>query len=115
MPDLDNIDSKILIDLLKDSNKTFSEIAEEVNLTKEAVSIRYRQMVQAGIIVGSTIQMDYKRFGYKAVADIAVRVDPQQIYQVTEYIRKIPNIYSANPQDDIKYNLHVVATCNKKP
>jgi Lrp/AsnC family transcriptional regulator for asnA, asnC and gidA len=107
---IDEIDAKIIKDLLKDARKNFADIAKECDVSTTTISEHYVKLKKAGIIVGTTIQMDYKSFGYNAVADFLIKVEPQQINQVIEYILKIPNIYGAYPTYEPRYNVGMVAT-----
>ena len=107
---IDEISAKIIRDLLKDARKNFAAIAKECKVSTTTISEHYDKLEKAGVIVGSTIQMDYKSFGYNAVADFLIKVDPQQINQVIEYIYKIPNIYGAYPTYEPSYNVSMVAT-----
>ena len=52
-------------------------------------------MRQAGIIIGSTIQMNYESFGFYAVGTVSFQVEANTADQATDYIRKIPNIAGA--------------------
>lgn len=47
-----------------------------------------------GIITGATIHINYKIFGYKAVAHILINVDARQADQLIEYLQKMPEVYS---------------------
>jgi Lrp/AsnC family transcriptional regulator, leucine-responsive regulatory protein len=77
-----------------DGRKTEGEIAKKLGLTKEEVKKNYRQMEKMGIITGATIHINYKSFGYKAVAHILINVDPQQEDKLAEYLQKMPELYS---------------------
>ena len=56
---------------------------------------RYRELQNAGIIVGATVQLDYPSFGYNAVGNIIFKVEPQQADQIVEDLKKMPNIHDA--------------------
>jgi Lrp/AsnC family transcriptional regulator, regulator for asnA, asnC and gidA len=88
------VQAKILKELISDGRKTESEIARKVDITKEEVKKNYRQMEEMGIITGATIHINYKSFGYKAVAYVLINVDPQQADLVMEYLQKMPEVYS---------------------
>ncbi len=77
-----------------DGRKTESEIAKKLGLTKEEVKTNYRQMEEMGVITGATIHINYKSFGYKAVAHILINVDPQQEDKLAEYLQKMPELYA---------------------
>ena len=51
-------------------------------------------MEEMGVITGATIHINYKSFGYKAVAYILINVDPQQADKLVEYLQKMPEVYS---------------------
>ena len=107
---IDAIDAKIIIDLLKDARKNFADIAKECKVSTTTISEHYDKLEKTGVIVGATIQLDYKSVGDNAVVDFLIKVEPQQINQVIEYIQKIPNIYGAYPTDEPRYNVSMVAT-----
>jgi Lrp/AsnC family transcriptional regulator for asnA, asnC and gidA len=54
----------------------------------------YKALKSAGIIVGSTIQFNYPKFGYSAVAIIKLSLDSQYIPETLEHLKTIPNIIS---------------------
>jgi Lrp/AsnC family transcriptional regulator, regulator for asnA, asnC and gidA len=89
---------------------SFAEIARDCNLSIAAISERFAALEDAGVIVGSTLQLNYMRLGYDVVCDISVKTDPQQQGQVIEYIKKIPNIFGVYGTLDPKFNLMIVAT-----
>ena len=62
---------------MADGRKTDSEIAKKIGETKESVKKNFGKMEEMGIITGATIHINYKSFGYKAVAHILINVDSQ--------------------------------------
>jgi DNA-binding Lrp family transcriptional regulator len=62
-----------------------------------------------GIITGATIHINYKKFGYKAVAHILINGDPKQEDQLIECLKKMPEIYTVYSRG-IKGNIDVVTT-----
>jgi DNA-binding Lrp family transcriptional regulator len=103
------VQAKILKELIADGRKSHSEIAEKIGLTKEIVKKNYNQMERAGIITGATIHINYKSFGYKAVAHLLINVDSQQEDQLIEYLQKMPGVYSYYSRG-IKGNIDVITT-----
>ncbi|MGD0996094.1 MAG: AsnC family transcriptional regulator [Candidatus Bathyarchaeia archaeon] len=88
------VQAKILKELLADGRKTDSEIAKKIGETKESVKKNFGKMEEMGIITGATIHINYKSFGYKAVAHILINVDSQQADQLIGYLQKMPEVYS---------------------
>ncbi len=94
MRELSEIDVKILKELLKDGRKNFTAIAEACKTSKDIVWKHFKEMRKAGIIVGATIQFNYQKFGYTGVALILLSTDSQNINEVSERLKKIPNVSS---------------------
>ena len=83
----------VLKELIADGRKTIADIARDTGLARENVKKSYEALEQMGIILGATIHINYKSFGYKAVAHMLVNVDSNQAEQLTEFLRKMPEIY----------------------
>ena len=92
---IDKIDAKILRDLLTNGRKEFTSIAEEAQVSKDLIWQHYSNLKKTGVIVGSTIQIDYKRLGYEGAASFFVDIPPQEQVSVIEQMRKIPGLYGA--------------------
>ena len=107
MSKIDEIDSKILKELLKDGRKSFAEIAEQFGTSKDVVAKHYKKMKQNGLIVGATIQMNYRFFGYDAVANLVITVDSKELDNVIKFIEGLPNIFSVFPS----YNKRQIFAC----
>jgi DNA-binding Lrp family transcriptional regulator len=93
--EIDHIDAIIIKELLKDGRRNFTEIAKKCELSKNIIWKRYRELKNAGIIVGATVQLDYPSFGYNVVGNILFKVEPQRADQIVEYVKKMPNIHAA--------------------
>ncbi len=89
----EEIDAKILRELLYDGRKSFTSLAREFQTSKEAIWKRYNDMKKAGIITGSTIQFNYRFFGYQGVATILLNVNYEDLTDVFEKLSKVPNLY----------------------
>jgi DNA-binding Lrp family transcriptional regulator len=92
---IDEIDAKILRDLLIDGRKEFTEIAKEAQVSKDVIWQHYNNMKKEGIIIGATIQLNYAALGYNVSASFFVDVPPTEQRHVVEQLRKIPGLYDA--------------------
>lgn len=90
--ELNELDSTILRNLLEDGRKNFTLIAEQCDTSEAVIWKHYRAMKKAGIIVGATIQYNYQKYGYEAVADIQLAMESQYIDCVLERLRTFPGI-----------------------
>lgn len=92
MIDLKATDVEMLKILLTDGRTSFMKIAQEVGVSKDIVMTRYRELLKAGLIVGSTAQINYQILGYTGIATLLLRVNSQNIPDTFNRISKIPNI-----------------------
>jgi Lrp/AsnC family transcriptional regulator for asnA, asnC and gidA len=111
MKDLEEIDVRILKELLKDGRKSFTTIAEECQTSKDIVWKHYKDMTEVGIIVGATIQFNYPKFGYSGVAMIMLSVESQYVDDVFVRLKKTPDVDSFRYYN-ATYNL--AAICHLK-
>jgi len=88
------IQAEILKELIVDGRKTEMEIGKKLGLTKGVVRKNYLQLEAIGVITGATIHINYKSFGYKAVAHILINIDAQQADKLVDYLQKMPEVYS---------------------
>ena len=92
---MDHLDKIILKELLKDGRKSFTDIAKENNVSQDTVWKRYKKMKKEGIIVGSTIQINNRLFGFLGIASLELGVKSQDIENVFNRLTKIPNVLTA--------------------
>ncbi len=92
---LTELDTAILRNLLEDGRKSFTLIAEQCHTSEAVIWKHYRAMKKAGIIVGATIQYNYQKFGYDAVAEIQLAMETQYINCVLERLRTFSSILSS--------------------
>ena len=86
---IDVIDSMIIKELLIDARRNFVEIAKKCKISTDTVAEHIFELEKSGIIVGSTIQVNRKAMGRKAVCSILVKAEPNKVDEVAEYLRKI--------------------------
>jgi DNA-binding Lrp family transcriptional regulator len=91
---INGLQAKILKELLADGRKSDREIAKEIGVSKEAVKRNFAEMEKTGIIRGATTHINYYLFGFKAVAHIIVRIDPEHETDLIAYLQKIPEAYA---------------------
>ena len=62
-----------------------------------------------GIITGATIHINYKSFGYKAVAHILINLNPQQTDQLLKNLQGIPETYAVY-RGDVRGSIDLIVT-----
>jgi Lrp/AsnC family transcriptional regulator, regulator for asnA, asnC and gidA len=69
---LDEIDHQIL-DMLIDNTRTpFTDIAKKLLISAGTVHVRVKKMEEGGIILGSSLTVDYEKLGYAFIADVGI-------------------------------------------
>lgn len=90
---LDEIDLKILGYLLYNARSNFSEIAQAIGISKNAVWSRYEKMRKDKVITGATVNINYKTLGYECVASILCDVDFSRVDEVCKALAQIPDVF----------------------
>lgn len=96
-------------ELLIDGRKSTTEIAKQIVQPKRIVDKFYRQMKKEKIIQGATIHINYKKFGYIAVASMQITTNPQNSEKLLAFIQKMTGIYAVHDYGP-KGNIRVVKT-----
>lgn len=89
---MDEIDYRILDELLKDSRQSFREIARNVGVATGTVLTRIRNMEKLGIIKGYTVSLDHEKLGYELTVVVEITVSKGKLLEVDREIAKKPNV-----------------------
>jgi len=89
---LDEIDYRILEELLKDSRQSFREIARNVGVATGTVLARIKNMEKEGIIKGYTASLDHEKLGYELTVVVEITVSKGKLLEVDREIAKNPNV-----------------------
>jgi len=93
------LDRKILLQLIKDSEQPVTEIAKKVGASRQTVAKKIKQLKAEGVIAPLTARLNPEKFGLDTKAYILLREDPReefrrgneaaikQFHQVTEFYR----------------------------
>lgn len=94
---LDKLDHQILDILIDDTRTAFTDIAKRLDISAGTVHVRVRKMEEAGIITGSTLNLDYRKLGYNFIAYVGIYLrKTSQTKFVIERINEIPNVTVAH-------------------
>jgi len=89
---IDEIDQKILSELLKDGRQSSREISRAIGVSVGTVLTRIRRMEKEGLIKGYTAVVDQEKLGYELTAVIELTVSKGKLIEVDERFAKIPNV-----------------------
>lgn len=94
---LDETDHQILDMLIENTRTPFTDIAKKLNISAGTVHVRVKKMEEAGIIIGSSLTLDYQKLGYSFIAYVGIFLQKtSQTQFVLERINEIPFVTVAH-------------------
>src|SRR5699024_1477199 len=90
----DDIDHKLIEELIKNGRKSYVELAQKVNLSRVAVKDRIQSLIDNNVIERFTISINSEKFGKKVSAFFEVDVEPKQLQQVAQNLADNTNVAS---------------------
>jgi len=89
---LDDIDRKLLKELLVDSKRSFRELAKSIGVSAATVINHVQRLESAGVITDYSVQLDHERLGYELTVITEITVSKGKLLEMEEEIAKIPNV-----------------------
>ena len=107
---LDEVDHQILDMLIDNTRIPFTDIAKKLLISAGTVHVRVKKMEDAGIIMGSSLVLDYDQLGYSFIAYVGVFLNnTSQTKFVLQRINEIPFVTVASVTTG-KFNKQYKAT-----
>ena len=101
---LDDIDHQILDILIDNTRVPFTDISKRLLISAGTVHVRVKKMEDAGIIKGSSLNVDYEKLGYSFIAYIGIYLEKNNATQnVLKSLEAIPSITVAHICRKINY------------
>ncbi|MCW4045145.1 MAG: Lrp/AsnC family transcriptional regulator [Candidatus Bathyarchaeota archaeon] len=95
--EIDEIDVKILRELIKDARKRLKDIAKDCGISSTAVFNRIKRLKTAGVITGAVQYVNMERLGYLFPASIGISLNSNQEPQVIRIIKERANLIAFAP------------------
>lgn len=93
MEKIDKLDKKILDIISKNARIPFKDVAAECGVSRAAIHQRVQHMVELGIIVGSSYNVNPKTLGYCTCTYVGIKLEKGNMYKdVVAQLKKIPEI-----------------------
>jgi len=89
---LDEIDRKLLRELLTDSKRSYRELARSIGVSTATVINHVQRLESAGVITDYTVLLDGERLGYELTVITEITVSKGKLLEVQEEIAKIPSV-----------------------
>ncbi len=94
---LDGIDVTILRSLQKDARTNFTDIARKCGVSVDTIMNRFRKMSRKGIVRGTTVLLNPRRFGSDCVACLEIDVDFPYMNEIVDLIEKKLDVLFCTP------------------
>ncbi len=88
---IDEIDRKILNELLRDSRRSYRSIARRAGISVGTVLSRIRRLEKIGVIKGYSAILDHEKLGYQLTVVAEITVSKGKLLEMEEAIGKLPN------------------------
>ena len=88
----DEVDKRLLMELLRDSRRSYRRLAKDVGMSTTAIIERIRRLEKEGYITGYGCRVDYSRLGFEFMALVEIRLNGKDMLAVERKISKIPHV-----------------------
>ena len=90
--DLDELDIKILRELLKNARLSYRAIADKVGGAIGTVISRIKKMEKGNVIMGYSAILNHEELGYELTVITEITVSKGKLVEVEKEVAKIPNV-----------------------
>ncbi len=89
---LDEIDKKILGELLLDSKRSYRELAKAIGISAATVISHIQRLESAGVIKEYTVMLDFERLGFELTVVTEMTVSRGKLLETQGEIAKLPYV-----------------------
>lgn len=91
---MNDLDKKILLELLKDADQPKVDIAEKVDASRQTVSKKIKKFKESELIEDLKVKIDPEKIGLEVRAFVFLQEAPQEEVRerIEKEIRKMPNV-----------------------
>jgi DNA-binding Lrp family transcriptional regulator len=89
---LDDIDRNLLRELLRQSNRSYRDLAKAIGVSAATVINHVQRLESAGVIKDYTVRLDHERLGYELTVITEITVSKGKLLETEEEIAKITNV-----------------------
>jgi len=94
---IDQVDSEIILKLIDNARKPFTEIAKELIVSTGTVHQRVKKLEQKGIINGYSISINYHQFGYTLTVYVGIFMETgHSAMKIIDDLTAIPEVTVAD-------------------
>ncbi len=90
-PKIDGLDQGIIHELMRDSRKSFRDIARKLGVAEGTIYNRVNKLREGGVIKGFVLDLDYSKMGYDLTVLIGATLEGER-NELVEALQKESNI-----------------------
>ncbi|MGV8085638.1 MAG: Lrp/AsnC family transcriptional regulator [Candidatus Bilamarchaeum sp.] len=90
--EIDEVDKKILSQLVKNSNRSYRTLAKEIDMSPAALIERVKYLEREGYITGYGARIDYVKLGFEFMAVVEISMSGKDLIAVEEKIAQFPGV-----------------------
>ncbi len=91
-PTIDQLDLKILRNLLADGRISFRELASNLGVSTTTVAARVSRLQAAKVIKGHSALVDFQKLGYELTVITEILVSKGKLLEMEQEIAKVPGV-----------------------
>jgi Lrp/AsnC family transcriptional regulator, leucine-responsive regulatory protein len=91
-PSIDDIDRRIIEELMADGRLPIAELGRRVRLSSPAVASRVQRLERERVITGYRAEVDPRALGYQLTAIVRIKPLPGRLARIAELAAEIPQI-----------------------
>lgn len=92
MSTLDETDARIIEMLEENGRKSYTEMAEELEVSESAVRKRVSMMLSRGVIKKFTVKVDHTKLGLSTVAIVGIDVESDKMLEIAQLLCDLKDV-----------------------
>ncbi|MGJ3188914.1 Lrp/AsnC family transcriptional regulator [Paenarthrobacter nitroguajacolicus] len=92
MNTLDPMDTKILLELIKDPRIQIAELSDALGIARNTAQSRVKRLLRSGVLQAAGREVDLEKVGYDVVAFVTIEVTHRELDGVIGALRLIPQV-----------------------
>ncbi|MEM2923457.1 MAG: Lrp/AsnC family transcriptional regulator [Candidatus Nitrosocaldus sp.] len=92
MPKIDELDMKIVSELMKDASISVPKLSKKINVNASVVYSRIKRLIKLGLIKKYTIIVNEEMLGYNVKAVTGINMDSKMRDSIISGLMKIPEV-----------------------
>jgi DNA-binding Lrp family transcriptional regulator len=89
---LDALDKRLLQELVRNSRRSYRQLAKDVGMSPAAIIERVRSLEEGGYITGYGCRIDYQKLGFEFMAIVEISMSGRNIVEVEKKIANLPHV-----------------------